>query len=200
MTPQARARVTPVRLVVGVAALLGAIAGIGIAAPAGPIADATAASARVAASTAESTAASITTALNRPSSPAPSSEPVGAVTPSSAGLIPGMVNATSINLTAEYQATVHLNFGTRSFQVSSTMTVTNTSGKAIDRLELNTIAARLGPMTLTMARVDNVPVPATVSDPTIHLPLGGVPEPAPRATRPVADHAAPPTRTHASRV
>src|SRR5258706_12346452 len=131
---------------------------------------------------------------------APSVGQGGVAGPATGALVPGVVNATSINLSAEYLATVRLSFATRSFQVSSTMTVTNTSGKAIDRLELNTIAARLGHMMLTMARVDNVPVPATVSDPTIHLPLGGVPEPAPRATRPVADHAAPPTRTHASRV
>jgi hypothetical protein len=32
-------------------------------------------------------------------------------------------------------------------------------------------------MTLTLARVDGVPVPATVSDQTIHLPLGGILEP-----------------------
>ena len=50
-------------------------------------------------------------------------------------------------LSAEYDATVRLDYGTRSFRVSSTMTITNTSGKAIDRLELNTIAARLGRMT-----------------------------------------------------
>ena len=97
--------------------------------------------------------------------------------PVSNGLVPGSVNATSINLTAEYVATVRLSFGTRSFRVSSTMSVTNTSGKAIDRLELNTIAARLGHMTLTSTRVDGVAVAASVTDQTIHLPLGGILEP-----------------------
>ena len=97
--------------------------------------------------------------------------------PASNGLIPGSVNATSINLSAEYVATLRLSFATRSFQVSSTMTVTNTSGKAIDRLELNTIAARLGHMTLTSTRVDGVSVSASVTDQTIHLPLGGILEP-----------------------
>ena len=109
-------------------------------------------------------------------------DPDAIASPTTAGLVPGVVNATSINLSAEYLATVRLSFATRSFWVSSTMTVTNTSGKAIDRLELNTIAARLGHMTLTMARVDNVPVPATVSDQTIHLPLGGILEPAATTT------------------
>jgi hypothetical protein len=53
------------------------------------------------------------------------------------------------------------------------MTVTNTSGTSIDRLELNTIAARLGGMKLTVARVDGHDVAATVSDQTIKVPLGG---------------------------
>jgi len=97
--------------------------------------------------------------------------------PTMDGLVPGTVNATSINLSAQYMATVRVNFGTRAFLVSSTMTVTNTSGTAIDRLELNTVAARLGQMTLTTTRVDDVPVAATVFDQTIHLPLGGILEP-----------------------
>jgi hypothetical protein len=115
----------------------------------------------------------IPTASGAPSSvldPAPSASP--RTTP--AGLVPGSVNATSMNLRAEYQATVTLSFARRSFRVASTMTVTNTSGKAIDRLELNTIAARLGDMSLAVARVDGIAVHATVSDQTIHLPLGGV--------------------------
>ncbi|HLO36594.1 MAG TPA: hypothetical protein VK194_10945 [Candidatus Deferrimicrobium sp.] len=93
--------------------------------------------------------------------------------PASTGLVPGAVDRTSMNLSAEYQATVRLNFGTRSFRVSSTMTVTNTSGVSIDRLELNTVAARLGRMTITLARSDGHDVQPTVSDQTIHFPLGG---------------------------
>jgi hypothetical protein len=102
------------------------------------------------------------------STPAPSSGPVAD------GLVPGSVNATSIDLTADYAATVRLSFATRAFRVDSTMTVTNTSGRSIDRLELNTIAARLGRMTITLATVDGMAVRPTVSDQTIHLPLGGI--------------------------
>jgi len=90
------------------------------------------------------------------------------------GIVPGSVNATSMNLTAEYDATVRLNFGTRAFRVDSTMTVTNSSGGSIDRLELNTIAARLGGMAITLATVDGKAVHPTVSDQTIHFPLGGI--------------------------
>ena len=107
----------------------------------------------------------------------PSTGPADGVAPTADGVVPGTVNATSINLSAEYVATVRLSFATRSFRVWTTMTVTNTSGKAIDRLELNTIAARLGHMTLVAALVDGAAVPATVSDQTIHVPLGGILEP-----------------------
>src|SRR6185295_744422 len=104
---------------------------------------------------------------------APSTSPAEAP-PTADSILPGSVNATSINLTAEYDATVRLNFGTRSFRVDSTMTVTNSSGGSIDRLELNTIAARLGGMAITLATVDGNAVHPTVSDQTIHVPLGGI--------------------------
>ncbi|HEX5824534.1 MAG TPA: hypothetical protein VFY18_08765, partial [Candidatus Limnocylindrales bacterium] len=91
-----------------------------------------------------------------------------------AAIVPGSVNATSINLTAEYDVTVRLNFGTRAFRVDSTMKVTNTSGASIDRLELNTIAARLGGMAITVATVDGKAVHPSVTDQTIRFPLGGV--------------------------
>ena len=103
----------------------------------------------------------------------PSGGTGGVVAPTSDTLLPGVVNRTSINLTAEYRATVRLGFANRSFRVSSTMTVTNTSGGSIDRLELNTIAARLGRMTITVARANGHDVHPTVTDQTIHFPLGG---------------------------
>jgi hypothetical protein len=106
-------------------------------------------------------------------SPSASASVASVVAPAAAGLEPRAVNRTSINLSAEYNATVRLSFATRSFKVSSTMVVTNTSGVAIDRVELNTIAARLGGMDLTMAWSNGVPVHATVSDQTIRVPLGG---------------------------
>ncbi len=98
--------------------------------------------------------------------------------PAADGVRAGTVNATSMNLTAEYSATVRLGFGTRAFRIDEAIVVTNTSGIAIDRLELNTIAARLGGgMRITSASVDGVAVQPTVTDQTIHLPLGGVLDP-----------------------
>ena len=109
-------------------------------------------------------------------SPAPSSpgRSPSVATPTPTGLVPGSVNRSSINLSAEYQATVRLSFATRTFQVATTIVVTNTSGVSIDRLELNTIAARLGGMVITGATVDEHAVTPTVSDQTIHLRLGGI--------------------------
>ncbi|MBA2381009.1 MAG: hypothetical protein H0V73_02770, partial [Chloroflexi bacterium] len=124
-----------------------------------------------------------TASVPMPSSvPVPSADPGGAIVPAIQGLVPGSVNATSMSLTADYDVTVRLDFGTRSFRVSSTMSVVNTSGKAIDRLELNTIAARLGGMRITLARADGHDVHPTVSDQTIHLPLGGILQPGAQVT------------------
>ena len=53
-----------------------------------------------------------------------------------------------MDLTAEYDVKRQLNFGTRAFKASTTIAAAEHSGGAIDRLELNTIAARLGGMKL----------------------------------------------------
>ncbi len=54
------------------------------------------------------------------------------------------------------------------------MTVTNTSGGPIDRIELEAIAARLGHLALGPVTVDGRRVVPTVADQTITVPLGGV--------------------------
>jgi hypothetical protein len=54
------------------------------------------------------------------------------------------------------------------------MAITNRSGGPIDRLELNTVLARIGALRITTATVDGIPVSPTVSDQTIRLPLGGI--------------------------
>ena len=107
----------------------------------------------------------------------PAAEGATAGVPAALGVRPGSVNATSMNLSAEYSATVRLSFATRAFRVYEAIVVTNTSGRAIDRLELNTIAARLGGMRITAASVDGALVHPTVTDQTIHFPLGGILDP-----------------------
>ena len=66
----------------------------------------------------------------------------------------------------------------RRFDVEATIVVTNASGGPIDRLELNTAAARLGAFRLGVVTVDGRSVTATVQDQTLVVPLGGVLPPA----------------------
>ncbi|MGZ8438863.1 MAG: hypothetical protein ACXWXR_10055 [Candidatus Limnocylindrales bacterium] len=89
-------------------------------------------------------------------------------------IVPGSVNRSSLDLDATYRATLKLTWATRAIWVDSTAEIRNTSGGPIDRLELNTIAARLGNIRLRPVTVDGVTVAATISDQTIVVPLGGV--------------------------
>lgn len=98
----------------------------------------------------------------------------GASPSATSSIVPGSVGRTSRYLSATYATKLSLAWGTRRFRVDSTATITNTSAGSIDRVELNTAAARLGGMTLLGATVDGVAVAARVSDQTIVVPLGGV--------------------------
>jgi aminopeptidase N len=100
----------------------------------------------------------------------------GSVAPAAATseIQPGSVNRTSVNLSATYSISLTLNYATRSFLVNSVATITNTSGGPIDRVELNTIAARLGGMSLRVVQVDGRNVARRVSDQTVIVPLGGI--------------------------
>jgi hypothetical protein len=89
-------------------------------------------------------------------------------------IVPGSVNRTSLNLEASYDARIRIGWESRNVKVESIATIRNTSGGSIDRVELNTVAPRLGGMTLAGAFVDGEPVDASVSDQTIVVPLGGV--------------------------
>jgi hypothetical protein len=95
-------------------------------------------------------------------------------TTTTTGIVPGSVNRTSLDLISTYGVGLRLNFATRRFIADTTITVVNTSGGPIDRLELNTIAARLGGMRLTMVTVGGTPMRATIDDQTIIVPLGGI--------------------------
>jgi aminopeptidase N len=98
----------------------------------------------------------------------------GVTTGARPGLLPGSINVTTMAITATYDVKASLNFGTRAFRVSTTIQLRNDSGGPIDRLELNTIATRLGGMKLTAVTSAGKPVSATVHDQTIHVPLGGI--------------------------
>ena len=105
---------------------------------------------------------------------APSAPAVAAVTRAVSAITPGTVNRSSLNLTARYLVGLTLGFSNRAFQANTVATITNTSGGSIDRVEFNTIAARLGGMRLRVVDVDGRRVSAKVSDQTIIVPLGGV--------------------------
>ncbi len=99
--------------------------------------------------------------------------PAGTAATASA-IIPGSVGRTSLDLRATYDVAATLGYGDRSLRVDETLIVRNDSAAGIDRLELNTIAARLGNMRRLSASVDGRVVIPTRSDQTIIVPLGGV--------------------------
>ncbi len=101
---------------------------------------------------------------------APGTPEPGAAT----GIVAGSVNRTSLFVDATYDASLRISWGTRKIAVDSTATIRNTSGGPIDRIELNTIAARLGSIQLHEVTVDGVATGATRSDQTIVVPLGGI--------------------------
>jgi hypothetical protein len=91
-----------------------------------------------------------------------------------AGIEPGQVNRTSVNLSATYSVVLSLRYGSRAFNVNSTATITNTSGGPIDRVELNVVPARLGGLVLRAVEVDGKAVARRVSDQIVLVPLGGI--------------------------
>ena len=75
----------------------------------------------------------------------------GETTPAAAttsAIVPGSVNRTSLNLSATYSVGLTLDYSSRWFSANTIAQITNTSGGPIDRVELNTVAARLGGMSL----------------------------------------------------
>jgi hypothetical protein len=83
------------------------------------------------------------------------------------------VSRTSLALTATYDVRLKLSYGSGRISAVSTMTVANRSGGPIDRIELNTIAARLGKLRIRSLTVDGVAAKPTINDQTVIVPLGG---------------------------
>lgn len=103
--------------------------------------------------------------------PAPSDQPTD---PGVSQILPGVANRSSMDLTAAYHVNAAITVASGALDVTTTITVRNDSDNAIDRLALNTIAARLGAMRIIGTTVDTLPVKATVADQTITVPLGGI--------------------------
>jgi hypothetical protein len=106
--------------------------------------------------------------------PTPSRSPTGSDTPAiSSSIVECTVNRTSISLVATYDAAVSLGFNRRTLSVDETITVRNASGGPIDRIELNTVIARIGELRLGAVTADEREARVAVSDQTIVVRLGG---------------------------
>ena len=107
--------------------------------------------------------------------PSPAVPVARAASPVGVGqIVAGSVGRSSLDLDAVYRSNLKLTWSARAIWVDSTALIRNTSGGEIDRIELNSIAARLGNIRLRPVTVDGVAVPATVTGQTIVVPLGGV--------------------------
>ncbi len=107
----------------------------------------------------------------------PSESRAPTVTPaptSGSAIVPGVVDRTSLEIVATYDAVLSIKVGGGAVTVDVEIDAQNVSGAVIDRLELNTIAAPLGAMMLIATSVDGRPVAATAEDQTIRVPLGGL--------------------------
>lgn len=99
--------------------------------------------------------------------------PTAAPTPGSA-IIPGSVGRSSLAITATYDVALDVSVELGAVSVRVEIEARNDAGAPIDRLELNTIAARLGGLEVTEASVEDRPVSVTIDDQTLLVPLGGV--------------------------
>jgi hypothetical protein len=107
--------------------------------------------------------------------PTPAVPTVDAASPVGVGdIVAGSVDRSSLHVSATYDARLKLSWAHHRIRVDATLAITNSSGGPIDRLELNTIAARLGNIRLDPVTVDGVAVKARINDQTIVVPLGGI--------------------------
>ncbi len=106
--------------------------------------------------------------------PTPRPTPAGTLAPAPPVIQPGSVNRTSLDLEVTYDVDLSLGYDSRAIRVDSLMTITNRSGGPVDRIELNTIAARIGGLRVRGASVASKAVTVTVDDQTLVMPLGGI--------------------------
>lgn len=109
-----------------------------------------------------------------PVEPAPSDGQPTAGQPPTTAIVPGVVDRSSLDVSATYRVNASITVKSGAVDVATRIVATNTSGEGIDRLELNTIAARLGGMRIVSATVDDVPVEVSIKDQTLLVPLGGI--------------------------
>ena len=86
---------------------------------------------------------------------------------------PGAVDRTSLDIEARYEVAARLSFNDRTLRATVEVDLVNRSRGPIDRLELNTVTARIGSLRLGAVTVDGTAVEPVVDDQTIVVPLGG---------------------------
>ena len=104
-------------------------------------------------------------------SPGPSIDPNAPPPPS---IEPGEVDRATLSVSATYDVNALISVGSGAIEMAARIEVTNESGEGIDRLELNTVAARLGLIEVTESSVDGKRVKTRVNDQTLIVPLEGV--------------------------
>ena len=111
--------------------------------------------------------------VQSPSASAATHAPTPIPSPASQ-IVAGAVDRSSLAVSATYDVDLDLAVASGSVAVATVIQVRNDSGGPIDRLELNTIAARLGDLAIIGATVDAQPVAVAIEDQTLFVPLGGI--------------------------
>jgi hypothetical protein len=94
--------------------------------------------------------------------------------PGTSAIQPGSVGRSSIAISATYHVNAAIKVHSGALEVTTRIVATNNSGDGIDRLELNTIAAKFGGLRILASSVDDAPVKVKIQDQTLLVPLGGV--------------------------
>lgn len=128
--------------------------------------------------TASTSPPTVTVAPSPTLSPSPAATPVPTATPSATATVvtpaPSAPDTTgSLDLSASYDVDLALDYGNRRLDVDATINIANTSGPRVDRLVLNTVAARLGNLRLDVATVGGAPVEVEIHDQTLLVPIPG---------------------------
>ena len=97
-----------------------------------------------------------------------------AAEPTVTAIVPGVVDRTSLDLTATYDVAATLVTATGRLRVSTSIDLRNDSGGPIDRVELNLLPLRVGAYHQGDVLVDDRPVAPVRSDQTLIVPLGGI--------------------------
>jgi len=98
--------------------------------------------------------------------------PIGMIRPDPRGpQADPVLDRTSLDVSATYDVNAHLDWARGSLRVDSLISVANSSGGPLTRLEFNTVAAKLGRMHLISASVDGTSVSPNIAGQTLTITL-----------------------------